>query len=96
MEGGLSQADAAYQFNTDAEDRRQMGEAVPRRRCGGNARSTYIGSRHVADRVKDVHVQGIRVGYRLALDHPGTVQAFVSVTFIPTDFKMNAAAPASK
>ena len=42
------------------------------------------------------HDRGARVGYRLALDHPGTVQAFVSVTVIPTDFKMNAAAPASK
>ncbi|MCC8978174.1 alpha/beta fold hydrolase [Bradyrhizobium acaciae] len=30
------------------------------------------------------HDRGARVGYRLALDHPGTVQAFVSLTVIPT------------
>jgi haloacetate dehalogenase len=30
------------------------------------------------------HDRGARVGYRLALDHPGTVLAFVSLTVIPT------------
>lgn len=30
------------------------------------------------------HDRGARVGYRLALDHPGTVRAFVSLTVIPT------------
>ena len=30
------------------------------------------------------HDRGARVGYRLALDHPGAVQAFVSLTVIPT------------
>jgi haloacetate dehalogenase len=30
------------------------------------------------------HDRGARVGYRLALDHPDTVQAFVSLTVIPT------------
>jgi haloacetate dehalogenase len=30
------------------------------------------------------HDRGARVGYRLALDQPGTVQAFVSLTVIPT------------
>ena len=30
------------------------------------------------------HDRGARVGYRLALDHPGTVQAFASLTVIPS------------
>jgi haloacetate dehalogenase len=30
------------------------------------------------------HDRGARVGYRLVLDHPGTVLAFVSLTVIPT------------
>ncbi|WP_143198836.1 alpha/beta hydrolase [Bradyrhizobium sp. NAS80.1] len=30
------------------------------------------------------HDRGARVGYRLALDHPGAVRAFVSLTVIPT------------
>ena len=30
------------------------------------------------------HDRGARVGYRLVLDHPDTVQAFVSLTVIPT------------
>ena len=30
------------------------------------------------------HDRGARVGYRLAMDHPGMVQAFVSLTVIPT------------
>jgi hypothetical protein len=34
VEGGLSQADAAYQFQYDAQDGCQMGQAVPRGRCG--------------------------------------------------------------
>ena len=30
------------------------------------------------------HDRGARVGYRLVLDHPGTVEAFVSLTVIPS------------
>ncbi|MCK1393919.1 alpha/beta hydrolase [Bradyrhizobium sp. 1] len=30
------------------------------------------------------HDRGARIGYRLALDHPGSVRAFVSLTVIPT------------